>query len=196
MVSISNHMAEAGLQLWMLPTLLWLKSRVWCPEKRLSEELVDSSMTLKGFCYPATAAPKLTGATQQWLRVYGIPYTEVRLTGCSQVFLYLDPQNQGPERGRYLRISACRTFFMPMTLTVNRWHGDGPSCGLKRKWSHPSSTTSRPVLLGRPLHTCLPAHLTATSILFCHCLVWLISVSYMEVSRAETCCPFISLPLC
>jgi hypothetical protein len=73
---------------------------------------------------------------------------------------YPDPisREEGGERGGYSPISACRTFFMRMTLTVNQWHGDSPSCGLRGHWTHSSSITARPVTLRRLPTMCLPPH--------------------------------------
>lgn len=34
-------------------------------------------------------------------------------------------------RGRYSPLSACRTFFILMTVTVSKWHGDSSFCGLR-----------------------------------------------------------------
>ena len=55
----------------------------------------------------------------------------------------LAPEIGGKEGGGDSPMSACRTFFMRMTLTVSRWHGDSPSCGWRGHGTHSSCSGGR-----------------------------------------------------
>lgn len=134
---------------------------------------MGSSMVLKGLhCSSMAASNSLVIHSHG----SGSLHTETCLTGGCQVLSLSRPRKQEGGAGRTLTYISLPDVF----------HADDPHRQqmawrwslllVKRKVKSPLKDHLETGDAGRPLHTCLPAHLAATSMLFRHGLFWLVPV--------------------